>query len=135
MRPGSIATLASFVGWLALTALAAAPAPSTSLRQPIREQAPARSGTAVRALREGQPLDLNRATAADLELLPGVGPKLAERIATARSERGGRFESLGDLQAVSGIGPAKLAQIARVACAGEGCQRSSASTSDSVLTK
>jgi competence ComEA-like helix-hairpin-helix protein len=130
MRPGSLAALALIVGWLALSALAAEPAP-TAPEQPSRskedrEQAAAPSATALRALREGELLDLNRATLADLELLPGVGPRLAERIAAARRERGGRFESLSDLQAVSGIGPAKLERIGRVACAGESCQAGSA---------
>jgi len=138
MRPGSIAALALIVGWLALAALAAAPPRASVPSSPpkaARESRSAPSGAALRALREGQLLDLNRATIADLELLPGVGPRLAERIASAREERGGRFGSLADLQAVSGIGPAKLASIERVACAGDGCQRSSVSTSESVLTK
>jgi competence ComEA-like helix-hairpin-helix protein len=142
MRPGSLAALALIVGWLALAALAAersSPSPAQPGRSmQAREQAAAPSAVALRALREGELLDLNRATLADLELLPGVGPRLAERIADARRERGGRFGSLADLQAVSGIGPAKLERIGRVACAGEGCkpaQRSSVSTSDSVLTK
>ena len=143
MRPGSLAALALIVVWLALAALAAEPAPEAPAAQPsrsqkAREQGAAPSATALRALREGELLDLNRATLADLELLPGVGPRLAERIAAARGERGGRFGSLADLQAVSGIGPAKLERIGRVACAGESCkpaQRSSVSTSDSVLTK
>jgi competence protein ComEA len=88
------------------------------------------------ALRSGQPIDLNAATLGDLELLPGVGPKLAQRIAEARSARGGAFGSIADLQAVSGIGPAKLEQIASAACVGASCpQRSKASTAESVLTK
>lgn len=153
MRPGSIVALAVLVGWLALAALAAQPAPrhgrttdahasprtSTTAPAGVAPSSPRTpSGEALRALRDGGLLDLNAATVADLELLPGVGPRLAERIAQARSARGGRFASVAELRAVSGIGPTKLARIARVACAGEGCaeaQRSSASTSESVLTR
>ena len=55
-------------------------------------------------------LDLNRATAAELETLPGIGPVLAERIVAYRT-RNGRFTSVEELREVSGIGAAKLAQI------------------------
>lgn len=53
------------------------------------------------------PLDLNTATAAQLETLPGVGPATARRIVDDR-ERNGPFASVNDLDRVSGIGPAKL---------------------------
>ena len=53
---------------------------------------------------------LNRATAADLEALPGVGPVLAERIAAFR-ESNGPFAQVEDLLQVPGIGEAKLASI------------------------
>lgn len=49
-------------------------------------------------------INLNTASLAELDLLPGIGPALADRIVTER-ERGGRFVSLRDLQRVSGIGP------------------------------
>lgn len=48
-------------------------------------------------------LDINRATPAELEDLPGVGPVLAERIVTQRASAGG-FRAVEDLQAVPGIG-------------------------------
>jgi competence ComEA-like helix-hairpin-helix protein len=141
MRPGSVAALALLVGWLALAALAThspqqgagtSAAPVTAPRR----STVAPSTAALVALRSGQPIDLNAATLGDLELLPGVGPKLAQRIADARAERGGAFGSIADLQAVSGIGPAKLEQIASAACVGASCpQRSNASTAESVLTK
>jgi len=50
-------------------------------------------------------VDMNRADAAALERLPGIGPVLAERIVSARST-GGAFAGFGDLRArVEGIGP------------------------------
>lgn len=55
-------------------------------------------------------LDLNRATAQDLEGLPGVGPVLAQRIVQWR-EAHGRFHSLEDLNAVKGIGDKKLTRL------------------------
>jgi competence ComEA-like helix-hairpin-helix protein len=47
-------------------------------------------------------VDLNRATAKDLQTLPGVGPALAKRIVAER-KKGGEFTSLEDLRRVSGI--------------------------------
>lgn len=53
------------------------------------------------------PIDVNRATAAELETLPGVGPATASAIVTER-ERNGPFLTVTDLDRVPGIGPAKL---------------------------
>ena len=51
----------------------------------------------------GGPVNLNSATAAQLEELPGVGPVLAQRIIDWRTEHG-RFASVDELGEVSGIG-------------------------------
>lgn len=56
------------------------------------------------------PIDLNAADAAMLESLPGVGPVLAERIVSWRTEHG-RFTSVDELGEVSGIGEKLLGQI------------------------
>ncbi len=56
------------------------------------------------------PFDLNRATRADLQRLPGVGPALAERIISARDEAG-PFISVDDLRRIPGIGAAKLERL------------------------
>jgi competence protein ComEA len=53
------------------------------------------------------PLDLNAATSAQLELLPGVGPATATAIVDDR-QRNGPFASIDDLDRVPGIGAAKL---------------------------
>jgi competence protein ComEA len=55
-------------------------------------------------------ININAATAPELEALPGIGPSLAQKIVEHR-EAHGPFLRLEDLLAVSGIGPAKLAQI------------------------
>jgi competence protein ComEA len=54
-------------------------------------------------------VNLNTATAADLDELPGVGPATAEAIIAAREEH--RFRSVDDLLDVRGIGDAKLAEL------------------------
>jgi competence protein ComEA len=56
------------------------------------------------------PLDLNTATATDLETLPGIGPTLAEAIVREREKRG-RFTSVEDLKQVRGIGDGRFADI------------------------
>lgn len=58
----------------------------------------------------GGPVDINRATATELEELPGVGPATAEAI-IAHREQNGPFTSVDDLIDVRGIGDAKLEQI------------------------
>jgi competence ComEA-like helix-hairpin-helix protein len=62
-------------------------------------------------LLSGERLDLNRASAEDLEALPGIGPSLAERIIATRRELG-RFDSVEDLLEVSGIGEMRLSKLA-----------------------
>jgi competence protein ComEA len=56
------------------------------------------------------PVNLNTATAAELESLPGVGPATAATIVDDRT-RNGPFASVDDLERVPGIGPAKLAAL------------------------
>lgn len=58
------------------------------------------------------PLDLNRATAEQLEALPGIGPVLSRRIVEYRQAHGG-FTRIPDLLRVTGIGPKRLAAIER----------------------
>ncbi len=55
-------------------------------------------------------LNINTATAAELELLPGIGPALAQRIIAHRAQHG-PFGALRDLDNVRGIGPKTLKQL------------------------
>jgi competence protein ComEA len=56
------------------------------------------------------PININRATARQLDGLDGIGPVIAARIVEYRKVNGS-FLSIDDLQKVSGIGAAKFAQI------------------------
>lgn len=56
-------------------------------------------------------LDLNRATAAELQALPGIGPALAERIVSYRVRQGG-LKKPEALMEVAGIGPKTYARLA-----------------------
>jgi len=55
-------------------------------------------------------LDLNRATAVQLEALPGIGSSKAAAIVAAREQSGG-FRSVDELESVRGIGPALLEKL------------------------
>ncbi len=55
-------------------------------------------------------LDVNRATAPELNVLPGLGPRLAERIVDDR-RRHGPFESIDAVQRVPGVGPKLVERI------------------------
>ncbi|MEU0080973.1 ComEA family DNA-binding protein [Micromonospora tulbaghiae] len=56
------------------------------------------------------PVNLNTATLAQLDALPGVGPVLAQRILDHRDRNGG-FRSVSDLRQVDGIGDARYEQL------------------------
>lgn len=74
--------------------------------------APATSGdaAAVPGTSGGGAVDLNTATAAELDALPGIGPVLAERIVAWRAQNG-PFRSVDQLREVAGIGEAKFATL------------------------
>ncbi|TMQ67543.1 MAG: helix-hairpin-helix domain-containing protein [Candidatus Eisenbacteria bacterium] len=67
-------------------------------------------------------IDLNRASLAELDALPGIGPVLAARIVEHRL-RHGPFRAVEELRAVRGIGPRLLARLAPRLTVGGGDQR------------
>lgn len=68
----------------------------------LRARSAAPAGPAAGAAGSG-PINLNTATLAELDTLPGVGPVLAQRILAWRDEHGG-FASVEQLREVEGIG-------------------------------
>lgn len=79
---------------------------------PIGEAAPpAPSGRSHAANPDpSRRVDLNRATASDLEGLPGIGPKLAKRVIDHRVTKG-PFTKVEDLRQVKGIGRKKFDRL------------------------
>ena len=81
---------------------------------PVATCGPARAAPpAPVALALGLRLDLNRASARELSALPGVGRSLARRLVQARAARGGRFQGWDEVDAVAGVGEAKLQVLQR----------------------
>jgi competence protein ComEA len=56
------------------------------------------------------PLDLNRATASQLDTLPGIGPVTAQRILDYRAKVG-RISAVDELKKIPGLGGAKFEEI------------------------
>ncbi len=83
-------------GILVMTTLLAPPATAAQKRGPSK--APA------------EILDINQASAEDFAKLPGIGPKLAQRIVTFR-EKHGPFRRVEDLMAVRGVAVKKWKAI------------------------
>jgi competence protein ComEA len=77
----------------------------------------ARTGSVIPP-EEGRRLDLQTASVRELNFLPGIGGRLAERIVSLRKQQGSiRFE---DLRRVKGIGPGKMQKLqAWVTASGE----------------
>lgn len=92
-RPGASQVGSTIVG--------AAPQAPTGTAAPSGTPRP--SGTAKK-------VDLNTATEADLEGLPGVGPITARAILSWRTQHG-RFTSIDQLADIDGIGPSRLAKL------------------------
>lgn len=78
--------------------------------------APAANTRSPTAASPSRRININTATAAELDLLPGIGPALAGRIIDHRTAHG-RFATLDDLDAVKGIGPKTIAKLAPYAAA------------------
>lgn len=78
--------------------------PTTTLATP---RTPSQQGSSPTS---GGLVDLNTATASELDALPGVGPATAKAIVDYRTSKG-KFSRTEDLLNVAGIGPAKLAAL------------------------
>lgn len=90
--------LATALIWLVLIAL------TRSEIEPQRSSGGAQHPLATARQWPDMRIDLNSADEAQLDLLPGIGPSLAQRIIENR-RRFGFFDSIDNLQRVSGIGP------------------------------
>ncbi len=99
----------SFEGETSANRLSRGTAAEVSLAPATLPPDPSALAPAPRRSHQGL-LDLNRATEQDFDALPGIGPKLAERI-MAHRQSVGAFHSLDELRAVKGIGKKKFERI------------------------
>ena len=100
---------------LSLTTLSFAQTQTTEKASPkaavmATKKAPKATKTTKTTKVEAVVVSLNKATAKELESLPGIGPAIAERIVAYRTEQG-KFSELSELMKVKGIGEKKLAQL------------------------
>lgn len=65
-----------------------------------------------------QPVNLNTASSAELQQVPGIGPATADKILQARKSYGA-FKSVDDLQAIKGIGPKRLEKMRKYLMVGK----------------
>ncbi|MFE7629569.1 helix-hairpin-helix domain-containing protein [Kocuria sp. NPDC057446] len=92
------------------TAAAPGDAAPVAAAAPVPPGAPGTAAGPPGAESPAGAVNLNTATAAELETLPRVGPVLAGRIVEFREQHGG-FTAVADLDAVPGIGPALMESL------------------------
>lgn len=122
-RPRAIVVLLATFALLGLVATWRMPIAAPSLQCPdggrvqlgrdgVSSCEPGAELPAGQALALGQRFDCNKASEADLSLIPGIGPALARQLVEARD---GGFLSWEQLDAVPGVGAARLSAL-RTAC-------------------
>jgi|ERR1700685_2590537 competence ComEA-like helix-hairpin-helix protein len=73
------------------------------------------------------PIDINSASSAQLQEVPGIGPATADKILQMRKSYGS-FKSVDDLLSVWGIGPKRLEKMKKYLVAGHASQRKGATS-------
>ncbi len=102
--------------WKKAGAQGTPPAPATKIAGGSRVEVTPAGGyrltsmSGAQLITLGLPIDLNRATAQDLDAVPGIGPALAQRIVAYRQAHGA-FKQIGDLGEVSGISSRNLQKL------------------------
>ncbi|MSQ77797.1 MAG: helix-hairpin-helix domain-containing protein [Nitrospiraceae bacterium] len=96
-----------WIGWPVLKEelLQAQPEQSISVQVPATPPV-----VAVPTVKAVSKVNLNRASADELQVLPGIGPVLAQRMVDWRKAHG-RYRTVDDLQEVKGIGKKRLEQL------------------------
>jgi len=102
------ATLERVRAWVFISANPPAAVPEASL--PLTVEPSKRPGAKPRkAANLAGPIDVNTADTAELMQIPGIGPKLSQRIVDERARR--PFQTIAELRRVPGIGPKILEKV------------------------
>lgn len=83
--------------------------PAARAAEPPAVEPPPNPDTTTKPAKPSK-ININTATAAELELLPGIGPSLAQRIIDYRAKTG-RFRTVAELDKVKGIGPKTIEKL------------------------
>lgn len=113
----SLMSLGAFSAWL-FTRASPPSSPTTdilninpsSLTSSTSEVPPASPPSRKKSIDLNLRVNINTADQSQLELLPGIGPALAQRIIDDRTKRG-VYQRIEDLDRVKGIGPKLLAKL------------------------
>ncbi|MBW1976058.1 MAG: helix-hairpin-helix domain-containing protein [Deltaproteobacteria bacterium] len=97
-----------FAAMIALLTIFVMTCPTLAQNKAVQKQEKAQTQQVQQS--EQAKLNINTATQADLEKLPGIGPVLAERIIKYREEHG-PFKTIDEIQNVKGIGKKKFETI------------------------
>ncbi len=100
-------TLSFFAGWYLGAGGGSAPYTVTAERAANTETPAAAANDPAPGILDGEIININTASAADLERLPGIGEKRAKDIIAYREEHG-PFRMAEELTNVSGIGEVTL---------------------------
>lgn len=82
---------------------------NTEISQSTQNSQTSETQSSESEIKDGK-ININTATAKQLELLPGIGEVIAQRIVDYRTENG-PFQTVDDITNVSGIGETKLEQL------------------------
>ena len=107
---------------LAIVAIAAIPAAA----QQATAASSSKPAAAKTAAAPAAPVNLNTATQPQLEALPGIGPKVAERILEYR-QKNGSFKKIEDVMNVKGIGEKSFLKLKPLLMVTEKADRAGAS--------
>lgn len=106
----ALATALAFLSLSALTFAAPLQATEKGEKPAPTKKAEAKKADSKKKATAEKPVSLNKATATELQTLPGIGAATAERILAFRKEKG-KFTEIAQLMEVKGIGEKKLAKL------------------------
>lgn len=88
------------------------------LRQQLSQQSQSVAGAATTQENQSDKIDINLATAEELDKLPGIGPAYAASIISYREENGG-FKTIEEIKNIKGIGDKTFEKLADLITVGE----------------